>query len=257
MIVIENTATLGQKQCPRCQLILPRSAFFRDKTRSDGLQTYCIECRRRHLGYSRRVHACFPIEGEEFRSVPGWEGFYSASNFGRIRRDAGSTLCVRNRLLKPLPDSNGYTSVNLRKNNVPSRCTIHKLVALAFLGYPPEGQIVNHINGIKSDNRIANLEYVTRSGNMQHARRLGLLPTKEQHSERLRQAHAEGKFKHARPGGPRGERAHMAKLTADDVRVIRQRRASGEELKAIAKDYGVTGSNVSCIVNRKSWKHID
>lgn len=69
----------------------------------------------------------------------------------------------------------GYELVHLRKNNKRKASTIHRLVALAFIPNPENKPCVNHINGIKIDNRIENLEWVTLSENMKHAVKNGLL----------------------------------------------------------------------------------
>lgn len=55
---------------------------------------------------------------------------------------------------------------------------------------------------------------------------------------------------------PRGEACGKAKLTEDDVRAIRARRAAGEQLKSIAPDFGVSLSTVSLIVRRIYWRHV-
>ena len=53
-----------------------------------------------------------------------------------------------------------------------------------------------------------------------------------------------------------GESHHASRVTASDVRTIRNRRANGEKLKSIAADYGMTAENISSIVHRKTWKEV-
>jgi hypothetical protein len=69
------------------------------------------------------------------------------------------------------------------------------------------------------------------------------------HADNRRDAVARGRHQH-------GERHWKVKLTADDVRTIRQRRGAGEELLAIASDYGITYQHVWMIFTRRTWKHV-
>jgi hypothetical protein len=72
------------------------------------------------------------------------------------------------RFLKPRK-VNGYSHVTLCKSGLKKPISIHVLVATAFLGDRPHGLVVNHKNGIRTDNRISNLEWVSQSENVKHA----------------------------------------------------------------------------------------
>ena len=77
--------------------------------------------------------------------------------------------------LRPITDKDGYLIVCLHDNNIQTNKKIHKLVAEAFIPNPEHKPQVNHINGIKTDNRMENLEWATSSENNIHKyRKLGI-----------------------------------------------------------------------------------
>lgn len=106
---------------------------------------------------------------EIWHDIPGYEGEYQASNFGRIKsvsrpiRRGTSTYTSKEVILKQQTDRNGYRFIILHKK----LCLVHRLVGMAFLPNPKE--TINHINGNKADNRVENLEWATRSENTRHA----------------------------------------------------------------------------------------
>ena len=117
---------------------------------------------------------------EEWLPVVGYEGYYSVSNMGRIRRDAPGLrqrTTYPGRILRTSIDKNNYRQVTLCVNGKETREKPHQLVAFAFLGPRPEGKQINHKNGHKNDNRVENLEWVTHAENGRHAARMGLLYT--------------------------------------------------------------------------------
>jgi len=124
---------------------------------------------------------------EQWADVSGYEGLYQVSNQGKIRsvdRVSCAGRKLKGRLLKPSLSSdkmrnNGYLQVNLCKNGVVKLERIHRLVATAFVERQDVGTVVNHINGIKSDNTAKNLEWLTQKENMRHASKSGLIKTKK------------------------------------------------------------------------------
>lgn len=109
------------------------------------------------------------IVTETWKDIAGHEGRYAVSNRGRVRNIFGAIKAQRY-------DKYGYPRLNLFKGDKTKLEIrhVHALVAESFIGSRPEGREVNHKNGIKDDNRLENLEYVTRSENIRHAFAMGL-----------------------------------------------------------------------------------
>lgn len=100
---------------------------------------------------------------EVFKDIPDFEGLYQVSNLGRVK----SLKFNKERILKAGIESKGYCIVNLCKNKKQYSKHVHKLVAITFLDHVPCGHklVVDHINNIKSDNRLENLQLTTQREN--------------------------------------------------------------------------------------------
>jgi hypothetical protein len=119
---------------------------------------------------------------EIWKDIPSYIGLYQASNLGRIRSiDCLITFRKKNgvfnrfrkgRILKHCNNRYGYPMVVLTKPDHRMCHSVHRLVMLAFIGH--SDLTVNHKNGIKTDNRLDNLEYLTMSENLFHAHKIGL-----------------------------------------------------------------------------------
>lgn len=95
---------------------------------------------------------------EVWKDVP-FNKSYQVSNMGRAK----SFKRGRERLLKPGGNPKGYLYIALCEGNKPKTYSVHRLIMLSFVG--KSGLSVDHINGIKGDNRLENLEYVTAKEN--------------------------------------------------------------------------------------------
>lgn len=173
-----------------------------------------------------------------WKDVEGYEGLYQVSDMVKVRsldrvvNDNGGKRFVKGRILKPVLVNNGYLVVALCNGRGQANKTVHRLVGKAFIPNPNNYKDINHKNGIKTDNRIENLEWCTRSQNMKHAYKTGL--------------------KHV----PKGEKNHMAKLTEKQVIQIKARLLQGQRNVDLAKAYGVHRRTISRIKTGKNWRHV-
>ena len=112
---------------------------------------------------------------EEWRSIPGYEGYYKINSLGFVKSCARKLLrrgkfpfVSKEKILKYSKDKKGYCYVWLYKDNSKKRFPIHQLVAISFLNYTPKKYItvVDHINNIKDDNRLCNLQILSHRENI-------------------------------------------------------------------------------------------
>ena len=118
---------------------------------------------------------------EIWKDVGGYEGLYQVSNLGKIKslqryeKHKNSKILVKERILKGCFNKTGYHEARLYKNGIAYYESVHRLVAKEFISNPYNKPEVNHINGIKKDNRVGNLEWCTKKENGKHAVSIGLL----------------------------------------------------------------------------------
>lgn len=164
------------------------------------------------------------------KSVPNWEGKYSADECGKIYSDkTGKEMYT-------IKDKCGYLLVQFFDSKEKKRKTyaVHRIIAKTFLGEKPNSEdTVNHIDGNKENNRVDNLEYVNRSEQMHHAYRLGLKKPVYNSNQ---------------------------KLTIEQVLEIKARYklgGRGNGAYSIAKSYGVSESCILNIVNERTYKWVN
>lgn len=110
---------------------------------------------------------------EEWLDIPNTNGLYQVSNLGSIKSYKKYNSMIKSdsfKILRQTIEGKGYKMINLLNK----RFRTHTIIANAFLKKPSDKHQVNHINGVKTDNHISNLEWVTPSENMKHAWKTGL-----------------------------------------------------------------------------------
>lgn len=177
---------------------------------------------------------------EVWVDVVGYEGYYQVSNLGRVKRlpryvdnKKGDRVSVRGGLLSPSYSAHGYPKVSLCLKGVSKGFLVHRLVAIAFLPNPEDLECVDHLNGIKYDNRLSNLEWVSKGTN------------------NLRATITNGRRnrKQRRSGKPaiNGEAVvHICRLIDLNILTYRQ----------IADIYGVGEDTISSIASGRSWNTV-
>ena len=116
---------------------------------------------------------------ESWKDITGLEGRYQVSNLGRIKSldrivNNGSGIWNRRGSILRPQKRKGYLSINLPAGEIFKTKSIHRLVALAFIPNPLNLLEINHKDGIKENNHIDNLEWITSSENSKHAYKIGL-----------------------------------------------------------------------------------
>ena len=152
------------RTCKVCGCTKPISEFYYRKVYT------CKRCVCEHNSEIVRLKnlANDPdLPNEEWRIIP-FDHNYMVSNLGRVRSYRVHT--GRAKMLKPTKHRQGYVVLRLTEHQY----LVHRLVAAAFIPNPEGKKTVNHLNGVKDDNRVENLEWATQSENNKHAFRTGL-----------------------------------------------------------------------------------
>lgn len=164
-----------------------------------------------------------------YRTIPGYPPCYSISAEGKVYSTKS------NRHLTPHVNSGGYMQINFIVDGKRKTARLHRLMALAFLPNPDDLPCVNHLDGNKLNNCLANLEWCSYSRNIKHAYENGLNKASDQ----------------------RGEKHSQARLKEDDVKKIRwlYNYTTLTQLQ-IAEYFDISREHCRDIINFKKWRYV-
>ena len=171
---------------------------------------------------------------EKLYDIKGYEGLYAITKDGRVwsyPKDCKNHF-TKGRYLKIKSKSNGYHRVVLAKDRKYTNKYIHRLVAQAFITNLENKPEINHINCIKTDNRIENLEWVTCKENMKHARENNLYL------------------------GSVLELRSRGRLTKGNILKIRNKMNNNNKYKDVAREYGISMSTVNHIKHKRIYSYV-
>lgn len=173
----------------------------------------------------------------KYKNIPGFPGYRVGDDGSvwscRTRKGASANTTILSNVWKKLKfgTGSGYRMVNIGvgENRVPRY--VHRLVLETFIGPSTKGRECCHNNGKRSDNRLTNLRWDSRSANCKDA------------------------VKHGTQSN--GEKQWMSKLTNQDVRAIRKLWSTGEYYqRELAEKYNVSVPSIGMLVNGKTWKYL-
>ena len=213
----------------------------------DGVRKqFCVErLLEQHFSelYPVKNKSIEDLPGEIWKDIRGFEGKYQCSNKGRIKtlsrdywagRDYTCLRHIEEAVLNPVISKRGYLRVDLRIGSAEKHCQkwVHNLVARTFYDNYDMSLVPNHIDGIKTNNCIENLELVTTKENVHHAIRTGLRKSK-------------------------GEDSAKALLTNSQAKEIRLAHIAGVSCKELAIRFNVGIHVIYCVIKNHNYKDED
>lgn len=175
------------------------------------------------------------LSNEIWKPIKDYEGLYEISSYGRIKSLARKTktkIIKDEKILKIFKRYTGYIQAKLCKNSKLYHPIVSKLVAEAFLKKPNYKCVANHIDCIRHNNHVDNLEWISQSQNTRYAFLIG---NKSQ----------------------KGEKNNGAKLTMEKVNQIREFKKENDHFsqQQIADHFNLKRENVKDIINYKTWNY--
>lgn len=171
---------------------------------------------------------------EIFKKIPNYS-LYQCSNLGRIKTFNWKNQGIE-RIMKPALDGCGYLRTVLKRDSDGKLCTIkvHRIVGITWIDNPNKYPQINHLNGVRSDNRVINLEWCTCSQNIKHAYDFNNKSVL-------------------------GEKNPSSIVTENEVLMIREKYSEWiktQKRKDIADKYKISISALKSIIARRTWRHI-
>ena len=177
------------------------------------------------------------ISMEIWKDVIEYEGLYQVSNLGQVKsldrlanHAKGGLRIFKGKILKSRIDSLGkYTRVSLSKFGKTKDFLVHRLVGQMFIPNPFNKEEINHINGVGKDNKSSNLEWVTRSENIQHSFNIGI----------------------RKPTILTREQCALTKLNSEDLKRVISFYLQGVSIKKLSVDYNMSESGLSKTIKKE------
>jgi hypothetical protein len=173
-------------------------------------------------------------QNEIWKDIAGYEGYYQISNRGNVKsldrfviNSKGFKRFYKGKVLSKILTNSGYFCVNLTIGKKRNQFFIHRLLGIYFIPNPKNLPEIDHLDAVKTNNDLHNLEWVTSEENTERAKNKGLMP--------------------------KGVDNHKSKLTEIQVLDIRSSNLRNIDL---SKKYNVSKTLIGYIKKRKTWTHI-